>query len=146
MLHVRATGTLLVVTLLVLAAACGSAPPGPTQPVAGRETRDVVVQDYLAWLERGDGPAIASLVSPRVDATQDIQRALISDGGKRLSGVTIAWLDEFGGQYVVATVTGTGQDSAKHEIKVPIARVDDRYYLALGEAAPDGSEANPASP
>lgn len=142
----RVTTTLVVVTLLVLIAGCGSSLPGPTQPLPGRETRELVVQDYLAGLERRDGPAIESLVSPRVDATRDIQLALAADGGRRLSDVTIASLDEFGGQYVVATVTGTGQDSALHEIKVPIARVDGRYYLALGEAAPNGSEANPASP
>ena len=137
--------TLVVVTLLVLAAACGAGPPGPTDPLAGRETRDLVVQDYLAGLERRDRAAIESLVSPRVDATRDIQRVIGEDGGGRLSDVTIAWLDEFGGQYIVATVTGIGQDSELHTIKVPIARVDGRYCLELGEAAPNGSEANPAS-
>ena len=142
----RVTRTLVVVALLVFVAACGSSLHGPTQSLPGRETRDLVVRDYLAGLERRDGAAIASLVSPRVDATRDIQHVLAADGGRRLSDVTIAWLDEFGGQYVVATVTGTGQDSAVHEIKVPIARVSGRYYLGLGEAAPNGSEANPASP
>ena len=137
---------LVVAAILVLAAGCGSAPAGPTQPLAGRETRERIVQDYLAGLERRDGPAIAWLVSPRVDAAADIRRALASDGGMRLREVTIAWLDEFGGIYVVATVTGIGQDSAKHVINVPIARANGRYYLGLGEATPSGWEANPASP
>jgi hypothetical protein len=145
-LHLRVARALVVAAVLVFPAACGSAPAGPTQPSAGRETRDRVVQDYLAGLERRDGLAIASLVSPRVDATEDIGRVLASDGGTRLSDVTIAWLDEFGGSYVVATVTGTGQNAAKHVVTVPIARVDGRYYLGLGEATPSGWEADAASP
>ena len=140
------TLAIAAVVLLAIAAACGSPPPGPSQALAGRETRELVVRDYLAGLERRDGPAIASLVSPRVNATADIQRALAADGGQGLSDLTIAWLDEFAGQYVVATVTGTGQDAAQHKIRVPVAHVDGRFYLALGEAAPNGSEANPASP
>ena len=89
-LHLRVARALVVAAVLVFAAACGSAPAGPTQPSAGRETRDRVVQDYLAGLEQRDGLAIASLVSPRVDATEDIGRVLASDGGARLSDVTIA--------------------------------------------------------
>lgn len=137
------------VGLLVLVAACSGAPAGPSASLAvlGRDSRDLVVQDYLAGLERGDAVAIASLVSPRVDATRDIAAALRTYGGQRLRDVTVTYLDEFGGVYVVATAVGLGaNDSVQHEIKVPIARVNGRYFLALGEVAPNGSESSPLRP
>jgi hypothetical protein len=135
--------------LLAVAAACSVGPAGlDASPAArGRETRELVVQDYITGLERSDAAAITLLISPQVDASRDIAAAVRKSGGQPLRDVETTYLDEFGGKYVVATVVGVGaNDGEPHEVRVPIARVGSRYYLALGEAAPNGSEANPRSP
>lgn len=144
MIRVLAAATVL----LVIVVACSNAPPNPSLSprVVGRDSRDLVLQDYLLGLERSDAAGIASLVGPTVDARRDIAAVLSRYGGLRLSEVTVRYLDEFGGVYVVATVVGTGNDSMQHEVKVPISRVNGRYFLALGQATPNGSEASPNGP
>jgi hypothetical protein len=64
----------------------------------------------------------------------------------QLHDTRVSYLDDFDGVYVVATVSGRGDDGTTYEIRVPISRVDDDYYLALGQATPSGSEAIPESP
>lgn len=120
--------------------------PGATAGVLGLQSREAVIGAYLDALARRDAAAIAMLVPPTVDARQDIAAALGRYGGLRLNDVTVTYLDEFGGVYVIATVAGTGAaDLLRHQIQVPVARVGGRYFLALGAARPSGSEANPAS-
>jgi hypothetical protein len=110
-------------------------------------SRDAVVQAYLDALARRDGDAIAKLVPATVDARRDIAVALAQYGGLRFADKTVTYLDEFGGVYVVAAVVGTGaDDSLRHQVNVPVSRINGRYFLALGQAAPSGSEANPRSP
>lgn len=74
-----------------------------------------------------------------------------SNGGVRLHDVRVSYLDDFDGAYVVATVTGSADDGSaddgsSREIPVPMSRIDGSYYIAFGESAPSGSEADPASP
>jgi hypothetical protein len=134
-----------MVALLAIIAGC-SILPAATPASLGQPARERLVIDYLSALERRDGEAIAAMVNPRVDATVDIAAALDQYGGVQLHDTRVSYLDDFGGTYVVATVSGTGDDGTTYEIEVPISRVDDDYYLALGQATPTGSEANPESP
>jgi hypothetical protein len=140
---------LIAAAVVLTAAACSQPQPatlGPT-PLQGLASRDAVVQAYLDGLAQRDAAAIAKLVPATVDARQDIAAALGRYGGLRFADKTITYLDEFGGIYAVATVIGTGaDDSLRHEVKVPVARVNGRYFLALGQAGPTGSEASPSSP
>jgi hypothetical protein len=71
--------------------------------------------------------------------------ALAANGGIVLEAPTIAWLDEFGGIYQVATVGGTSAGEPR-QIQVPVSRVGGRYFLAIGSALPSGPVTNPASP
>jgi hypothetical protein len=110
-------------------------------------SQEAVVQAYLTAIAQRDAVGMARLAPPTVDASQDISAALGRYGGLRFTDTTITYLDEFGGIYVIATVVGTGaDDSLRHELKVPVARVDGRYFLSFGQAQPSGSEANPGSP
>jgi hypothetical protein len=131
---------LLAAVVLFAVAAC-------SQP-EGLASRDAVVQAYLDGLAQRDAAAITKLVSATVDARQDIAAALGRYGGLRFADKTTTYLDELGGIYVIATVVGSGaDDSLRHEVKVPVARVNGRYFLALGHAGPSGSDgANPGSP
>ena len=101
---------------------------------------------YLAALEQRDAAAIARMVSPGVDATADIAAQLEIYGGIGLSDPRVTYRDDFGGSYVVATVVGRDAAGAARTVTVPLARVGDAYYIALGQMAPSGSEANPSSP
>jgi hypothetical protein len=134
-----------MVALLAIIAGC-SILPAATPASLGQAARERLVIDYLSALERRDGEAIAAMVNPRVDATSDIAAALDQYGGVQLHDTRVSYLDDFGGTYVVATVSGTDDDGTMYEIRVPISRVEDDYYLALGQATPMGSEANPDSP
>ena len=136
---------LAMIAALAIVAGCSLTPAAsPASP--GQAARERLVTDYLAALQRQDAGAVAAMVSPGVDATADIAAAMDQFGGVRLYDTRASWSDEFGGIYVVATVTGISDDGRAHEIRVPISRVAGDYYLALGQAAPSGSEANPASP
>jgi hypothetical protein len=141
----RIRSAIAMVLLAAVAAGCSVLPVASTSS-SSQTARDAVVADYLGALERRDAAAIAAMVSPRVDASADIAQVLARYGGMRLHGVQAMWLDEFEGSYVVATVTATGQDGTAYEIRVPMSWSDGRYYLALGQATPSGSEANPESP
>ena len=141
----RIRSAIAMVLLTAVAAGCSLLPVASTSS-SSRTARDAVVADYLGALERRDAAAIEAMVSPRVDASADIVQVLERYGGVRLHGVQTTWLDEFGGSYVVATVTAAGEDGAAYEIRVPMSWSDGRYYLALGQAPPRGSEAKPESP
>ncbi len=133
------------VLLIAVAAACSLLPAAsPVSPA--QAAREALVTDYLGALERRDAAAIEAMVSPGVEASADIAQVLERYGGVRLHDVRATWLDEFGGIFVVATVTGTGDDGAAYEIPVPMGRNNGGYYLGLGQAAPTGSEASPESP
>lgn len=134
-----------MIVLVAIIAGC-SIIPTPSPPSPGQAARERLVADYLAALERRDSGAVAAMVSPGVDAAADIAAVMDRYGGVRLHDARVSYRDEFAGIYVVATVTGTGDDGSPYEILVPISRVADGYYLALGQAAPSGSPANPASP
>lgn len=137
--------TVLAVLLIAVAAAC-SLLPAASPASSGQAAREALVTDYLGALERRDAAAIEAMVSPAVDASADIAQVLERYGGVRLQDVRATWLDEFDGIFVVATVTGTGDDGTAYEIRVPIQRIKGGYYLGLGQAAPTGSEASPDSP
>lgn len=132
---------LVCAAALVLSAGCS----GGVE--RGRETKEAVVQAYLTALQAKDSKALLALVSPQVDAQADVTRVIQADGGKPLKGVEVSYRDDFGGIYVVTTVTGrvTTGDSP-FQTRIPISRVGDRYYLALGQTPPTGSEADTASP
>jgi hypothetical protein len=129
----------------VIAAGC-SLLPSASPALPGQAAREALVADYLGALERRDAAALEAMVSPAVDARADIAQVLGQYGGVRLHDVRATWLDEFDGSYVVATVTGTGEDGAAYEIRVPMARSAGGYELALGHAPPTGTEASPESP
>ncbi len=136
---------IVIVLLMAVPSGCSLLPLA--SPSSSSQTaRDVMVAEYLGALERRDGAAIRAMVSPRVDASADIVQVLERYGGVRLHDVQAMWLDEFEGSYVVATVTAAGEDGSTYEIRVPMSWSDGRYYLALGQAPPRGSEANPESP
>ena len=136
---------LAAVALIAVAAGCSLLPvASPASP--GSAARQALVANYLDALERRDEAAIKALVSPAVDPSADILQALVRYGGVKLHDVRATWLDEFDGIFVVATITGTGEDGAAYEIRVPMSRISGDYYLALGQAAPTGSEASPESP
>ncbi|HEX2755580.1 MAG TPA: hypothetical protein VHM48_08960, partial [Candidatus Limnocylindrales bacterium] len=100
--------------LIAVAAGCSLLPvASPSSP--GQAAREALVTDYLGALERRDAAAIEAMVSPAVDASADIAQVLEQYGGVRLHELRATWLDEFGGSYVVATATGTGEDGAAYE-------------------------------
>ncbi len=131
--------------LVLVVAACSILPSGST-PATEQAARERLVTDYLAALESRDATAIAAMVSPRVNPSVDIATAIREYGGLRLHDVHVTWRGEIEWAYAVATVIGTGDDGAAHEIRVPMSWVDGVYYLALGEANSSGGEASPESP
>ena len=132
---------LVCAAALVLSAGCS----GGVE--RGRETKEAVVQAYLTALQAKDSKALLALVSPQVDAQADVTRVIQADGGKPLKEVEVSYRDDFGGIYVVATVTGrVATGDSPFQTMIPISRVGDRCYLALGQAPPTGSEADTASP
>ena len=142
----------IAAAIIVVVAACSLAPSATpalssATVVPGLASRDEVVTSYLDALGNRDASAIAGLVPASVDARRDIAAVLARYGGLRFATKDVTYLDEFGGVYVVAKVVGTGADDGlMHEVTVPVARVAGRYFLALGQASPSGSEASPASP
>ena len=140
-----ARNLLVMVALLAIIAGCSILPAASTVS-PGQAARERLILDYLSALERRDGEAIGAMVNPRVGATADIAAAMDQYGGVRLHDTRASYLDDFGGIYVVATISGTSDDGTAYEVRVPISRVDDDDYLALGQATPSGSETNPESP
>lgn len=134
---------LAVVLAVVLVGACSAGTDG-----RGRASTEALVDAYLVALQAGDSEAMLSLTSPSVDARAEVDTVIRKNGGHQLTDVTVGpVVDDFGGAYVVATVSGTNaSDGARIELTIPMGRDGGQYYLALGQAAPSGNEANPASP
>jgi hypothetical protein len=134
---------LAILTLILVLAGCAT--PESTRPplLAGGATRDAVIDAYLLGLEHRNASVLSALVSPEVDAHQDVAAVLARYGGLRLTGRSIRTLDEFGGIFVRTWVSGTAQDGSRQEVEIPISRVGGRYFLALGQAGASGLEASP---
>ena len=134
----------LVAAVVVVALAAGCAAGAETR---GSESKEALVEAYLTALQAGDSNAMLLLVSPRVEARAEVSDAIRKDGSRPLKDVTVSYLDEFGGVYIVATVNGTNAgDGSKLQLTIPMGRDNGRYYLALGQAPPTGGEADTASP
>ena len=112
-----------LLAVVVAAVALGCSVQTTTQ---GRGTRDEVVAGYLDALRRQDAGAMASLVGPGIDARSDINAVMQADGGLTLDGITLSYLDEFGGLYVIVTVAGKASDGSTQELEVRIAKEDGR--------------------
>jgi hypothetical protein len=133
----------VAVALVAVALVAGCAPSAETR---GRESKEVLVEAYLTALQASDSNAMLALVSPRVEARAEVADAILKNGGRPLRDVTVSYLDEFGGVYIVATVNGTNAgDGSRLQLTIPMGRDSGRYYLALGQAAPTGSEADTVS-
>jgi len=136
--------TWVLVGAAVVAMAAGCTPAADR---SGRESKESLVKAYLTALQAGDAGAMLSLVGPRVDARSDVADAIQQGGGKELKDVTVSYLDEFGGTFIVATVNGLiAGDGSPFQTTLPVVRENGRYYLALGQATPTGSESDTASP
>jgi hypothetical protein len=134
----------LVAAVVAVALIAGCAPGAETR---GSESKEALVEAYLTALQAGDSNAMLSLVNPRVEAQAEVADAIRKNGSRQLKDVTVSYLDEFGGVYIVATVNGTNAgDGSKLQLTIPMGRDNGRYYLALGQAAPTGSEADTARP
>ena len=124
---------LAMVTLVVAVDGCALV-PSVTPPPPGQPQREALIGSFIAALEHRDAAAIAGIVDPAVDATAAIAALLDEHGGVPLSNVSVRWgEDDFGGQVINATITGTGPDGA-HVIKVPVAWDGTRATLVLGSA------------
>lgn len=135
---------LAAVIAVVLVAACT-----PSAEGRGRKSKEALVDAYLVALEASDSQAMLALTNPRVEARAEVDDVIRMHGGQQLKNVTVSYLldVDLGGSPIAATVNGTdASDGSPVELTIPIGRADDRYYLALGQAKPSGSEANPASP
>ena len=134
----------LAAAVLALALVAGCAPSAQTR---GSESKEALVEAYLTALQAGDSNAMLSLVKPGVEAQLEVADAIRKDGSRPLRDVTVSYLDEFGGVYIVATVSGTNAgDGSTLQLTIPMSHDNGRYYLALGQAPPTGNEANTASP
>jgi hypothetical protein len=134
----------LVAAVVAVALVAGCVPSAETR---GRESKEALVEAYLTALQAGDSNAMLSLVNSRVEAPVEVADAIRKNGSRPLRDVTVSYLDEFGGVYIVATVNGTNAgDGSSLQVTIPMGRDNGRYYLALGQAAPTGSEADTVSP
>ena len=134
-----------VVTISLLA--CTNADPKPPAADRGAGTRETLVAAYLMALAARDGDALITLTDPVVDARADIVRLVETSGGTRVSEPTFNWRDEFGGTYVIATVTGTDTASGRLvSLTIPISRKANRFFLALGQADLRASDSVISSP
>ncbi len=130
----------LVGAVVAFGLVAGCAPSAQTR---GSESKEVLVEAYLTALQAGDSSAMLSLVSLRVEARAEVADAIRKNGGRPLKDVTVSYLDEFGGIYIVATVNGTNADDGSPlQLTIPMGHENGRYYLALGHAPPTGSEAD----
>jgi hypothetical protein len=134
----------LAAAVLAAALVAGCAPTAQTH---GSESKEALVEAYLTALQAGDSSAMLSLVGPRVEARPEVADAIRKNGSRPLRDVTVSYLDEFGGVYIVATVNGTNAgDGSTLQLTIPMGRDNGRYYLALGQAPPTGSEADTVRP
>jgi len=91
--------------------------------------------------------AACAPVADTVDARAAVANAIEHDGGKQIKNLTLRYLDEFEGIYVVATVQGLiAVDGSAFDTTIPMSRENGRYYLALGQGTPTGNEADTSSP
>ena len=134
----------LAAAVIAVALVAGCAPSTQTR---GSESKEALVEAYLTALQAGDSNAMLSLVKPGVEARVEAADAIRKNGSRQLKDVTVSYLDEFGGIYIVATVIGTNAgDGSTLQLTIPMGRDNGRYYLGLGHAPPTGSEANIVSP
>ena len=134
----------LAAAVVAVALVAGCAPSTQTR---GSESKEDLVEAYLTALQAGDSNAMLLLVSPRVEARAEVSDAIRKDGSRPLKDVTVSYLDEFGGVYIVATVNGTNAgDGSTLQLTIPMGRDNGRYYLGLGQAPPTGSEADTVRP
>jgi hypothetical protein len=139
----RALGWALA--LVVTIAGCALV-PAMSPPPPGQAQREALIGSFLVALERRDAAAVAGMVDPAVDATADIASLLDRHGGIPLSDVRVHWgQDDFGGQLIHATITGTGTDGA-HVIDVPVFWDGERATLVLGSAPGLDPGSDPRSP
>ena len=136
--------TVVAALTLVSCAVTQSTPPEASR---GAATRDALVDAYLTALASRDTQALTALVDPAVDARADVAALITASGGTLLGNHAVAWRDEFGGIFVVATVTGTNAGSNQPtSLTIPISRKAGRFYLALGSADLRGSDSSISSP
>ena len=136
----------LLATLVAAVLVVGCAPTAQV-PGGGRDSKEALVDAYLAALQADNSNAMLLLIDPRVDARSDVVAVLEKNGGQRLADPTARYVDEFGGAYIIATVACTNvTNGSKIQLTVPVSHSNGRYYLALGQAPPSGSEAGIASP
>lgn len=134
----------VLVGAVAVAVAVGCIPAADT---GGQESRESLVKAYLGALQAGDAIAMLSLVGPRVDARVEVADTIRMDGGKQLKDVTVSYLDEFGGAFIVATVNALiATDGSRFATTVAMGRANGRYYLTLGQATPTGNESDTSSP
>ena len=134
----------LAAAVIAVALVAGCAPSTQTR---GSESKEALVEAYLTALQAGDSNAMLSLVKPGVEARVEAADAIRKNGSRQLKDVTVSYLDEFGGIYIVATVISTNAgDGSTLQLTIPMGRDNGRYYLGLGHAPPTGSEANIVSP
>ena len=134
----------LVAAVVAVGLVAGCAPSSQTR---GSGSKEALVEAYLTALQAGDSNPMLSLVKPGVEARVEVADAIRKNGSRPLKDVTVSYLDEFGGIYIVATVSGTNAgDGSTLQLTIPMGRDNGRYYLALGQAPPTGSEENTVSP
>lgn len=123
----------LVVLLFFAATGCSLLPEASPD----QASRDALLADYLAALERRDGAAIAAMVEPGVDAGDAIVQVLGHVGGVVLHSTQAEWVDATAdGRVVTALVSGVGDDGATYQLEVPIVWKQGRLFLGLGRERP----------
>jgi hypothetical protein len=127
--------------------ACDVTEPLPPSAARGAASREALVDAFLTAVAASDTQALIALTDRVVDARSDVAALLRSSEGVRLAEPMIGWQDEFGGVYVVVTVTGANAATgASATLTVPISRKAGRFYLALGSANLGGSDSLISSP
>ncbi|MEH1055996.1 hypothetical protein V6U89_12380 [Micromonospora sp. CPCC 206171] len=101
------------------------------------QAQERLLTDYLAAVQAGDRARIGQMCTPGVDATAEIDAAVSAVGGRQWRNVEVSWRRGDLAGAAVADVTakdGTGKPIA---MSVPLAKVDDRWWIALGSAVTD---------
>ncbi len=135
----RALTGLAVAIVTLGVTACSS-------PVPDADAQDEVVQDYLGAVQAGDRARVAELVSPGVEATAEIDAKVRAIGGRPWTSVSIRW---HRGEFpAVASAEITAVDGAGQRIEetVVLGKVEDEWFVSLGEARDLGTPAGTARP
>jgi len=140
-------GTILAKVAVVVALAGCSVLPGTSPPApSGQPQREALIRSFIEAVQRDDAAAIAAMTDPAVDPRADIAALLDAHGGRPWDDLRVTWgPDDFRGQAVFATITGTtpdGQDS----IKILTVWDRERATLALGSAPSVDPGADTTSP